>query len=109
MNMDASNQKLINALEEVIAYKQGEKSLHKTPIVPPQVNVKSIRDKLHLSQQEFARRYGFPVATVKNWEQKRRQPEGAARILLKVIERNPAAVDEALMDERGFLDGGARA
>lgn len=107
--MDTSNQKMINALEEVIAYKRGEKSLHKTPIVPPQVNVKSIRNKLNLSQQEFARRYGFPVATVRNWEQNRRQPEGAARILLKIIEHNPTAVDNALKDERYLMDGGLRA
>lgn len=107
--MNTSNQKLINALEEAIAYKQGEKSLHKTPIAPPQVNVKSIRNRLNLSQQEFAQRYGFPVATVKNWEQKRRQPEGAARILLKVIERNPAVVDDALRDEQYFVDGGSHA
>jgi putative transcriptional regulator len=100
---------LINALEEVIAYKRGEKSLHKTPIVPPQVNVKQIRDKLNLSQPEFARRYGFSVATVRNWEQNRRQPEGAARILLKVIERNPTVVDDALKDERYLMDSGLRA
>lgn len=97
-----SNQKLISGLEDVLAYVNGEKSLRKTVIVPQTVNVKNIRDKLKLSQQEFAERYGFPVATVRNWEQERRRPEGAARILLKVIEKNPSAVNDALEEEYRF-------
>ena len=66
-------------------------------VLPPEtIDVRAIREKLGLSQEGFARRYGFSVCSVRNWEQGRRRPEGPARILLRVIEANPEAVDEAL-------------
>jgi putative transcriptional regulator len=49
-----------------------------------------------MSQDRFARAFGLPKRTVQDWEQGRRQPEGAARVLLKVIEREPDAVRRAL-------------
>jgi len=49
-----------------------------------------------LSQEAFALRFGFSAAAVRDWEQHRRQPEQAARVLLLVIAHNPDAVSEAL-------------
>ena len=49
-----------------------------------------------LSQEAFARRYGFTVSAVRDWEQGRRQPERSARILLTIIKRDPAVVRRAL-------------
>lgn len=66
---------------------------------PKEIDVRAIRRKLHLSQERFARRYGFSVGSVRNWEQGRRRPEGPARILLKVIETDPKVVDKALSDK----------
>ncbi|MGH6980002.1 MAG: helix-turn-helix domain-containing protein [Stellaceae bacterium] len=63
---------------------------------PDNVNVKAIREKTGLSQEEFALRYGLEVASLRNWEQGRTQPELAVRVLFRVIERNPRAVEEAL-------------
>ena len=63
---------------------------------PDHVDVSAIRKKLHMSQERFARRYGFSVWSVRNWEQGRRRPEGPARVLLRVIETDPKAVDKAL-------------
>ena len=54
------------------------------------------RAKLNKSQSEFALMIGVSVATLQNWEQGRRQPEGPARALLKVAAENPAAVAAAL-------------
>ena len=62
------------------------------------VDVRAVRNRLGLSQQQFAAGFGVSVGTVRNWEQGRRQPEGAARVLLRVIEREPAAVKRALVD-----------
>ena len=59
-------------------------------------DVKTIRASLHQSQVEFALMIGVSVATLRNWEQGRRVPEGPARALLMVAARNPAAVSEAL-------------
>ncbi len=64
--------------------------------VPAELNVRAIRDKLGLSQEAFAARFGFPVGTVRDWEQGRRGPETSARVLLTVIDREPEAVQRAL-------------
>ncbi len=61
-----------------------------------QLDVKAIRQRLGLTQMAFARRYGLSLGSVRNWEQGCRQPEGPARILLRVIEREPEAVQRAL-------------
>jgi putative transcriptional regulator len=49
-----------------------------------------------MSQDEFAAQFGISPATVRNWEQGRRQPEGPARVLLNIIEREPDVVKRAL-------------
>ena len=55
-------------------------------------NIKRIRAGYKLSQQEFAALLGISVATLRNWEQGRRMPEGPARVLLQVAARYPDAV-----------------
>jgi len=55
-------------------------------------NIKRIRAGYKLSQQEFAALLGISVATLQNWEQGRRTPEGPARVLLQVAARYPDAV-----------------
>jgi putative transcriptional regulator len=60
------------------------------------VDVKAIRKKLQKTQTEFAQMIGVRVATLRNWEQGRRRPDGPAQALLRVAEQNPAAVAEAL-------------
>jgi putative transcriptional regulator len=60
------------------------------------VDVKAIRQRLKKSQSEFARMIGVSVATLQNWEQGRRRPEGPARALLKVAAADPKAVAAAL-------------
>ncbi|MCZ6748629.1 MAG: type II toxin-antitoxin system MqsA family antitoxin [SAR324 cluster bacterium] len=64
--------------------------------VPDRVDVAQIRRKLQLSQTEFAAQFGFSVHTVRDWEQKRRNPESPTRAFLKVIEKEPEAVRRAL-------------
>ncbi len=59
-------------------------------------DVRAIRGKLAKSQADFALMIGVSVATLQNWEQGRRRPEGPARALLRVAARNPQAVAEAL-------------
>ncbi len=57
---------------------------------------KHVRFKLGLSQDEFARRFGIPVGTLRDWEQHRTEPDTAAMSYLKVIKANPNAVTKAL-------------
>lgn len=64
--------------------------------VPDEIDVRTIREALGLSQEQFAHRFGLDLATVRNWEQKRSRPDTAARVLLRTIEKEPDAVMRAL-------------
>ncbi|HEY2477063.1 MAG TPA: helix-turn-helix domain-containing protein [Candidatus Cybelea sp.] len=64
--------------------------------VPPRTDVRALRERLGLSQSEFARRYLLSVRTVQQWEQEQREPSEPARVLLFAIARNPRAVERVL-------------
>lgn len=63
---------------------------------PTPEDVRALRTRLRLSQSQFARRYGFTLDTVQQYEQGRRVPSGPASTLLRVIELDPEAVERAL-------------
>ncbi|MCK4869164.1 MAG: helix-turn-helix domain-containing protein [Alphaproteobacteria bacterium] len=65
-------------------------------IVKRKVDIKALRARLGISQEAFAGRYGLDVATLRNWEQGRTEPEGPAATLLQLIERDPEKVVELL-------------
>ena len=60
------------------------------------VDLRELRRRMGLSQASFAARFGFPLGTLRNWERGRRKPDGAAQVLLQVIDREPEAVERAL-------------
>jgi len=64
-------------------------------------DVRRIRKSYDLSQHEFAALLGISVGTLRNWEQGRRLPEGPARVLLRVAERQPEALWEAVQPVGG--------
>ena len=61
------------------------------------LDVKRIRQKLHKTQREFALMIGISVATLRNWEQGRRRPDGPAKVLLRIAQTNPSAISQALL------------
>jgi hypothetical protein len=63
----------------------------------PEVDVAAVRRKLGLSQARFAHRFGFPVATLRHWEQGDRRPRGSALALLHVIDYHPAVATQAIL------------
>ena len=63
---------------------------------PHAVDVSNLRQRLSLTQEQFAARFGFSVATLRHWERGDRSPSGASLVLLNVIDRNPTAVLQAL-------------
>jgi putative transcriptional regulator len=93
-----SGRKIITGLREAIDHAEGRASVTRLRVVrvPEHVDVKAIRQGLKMSQAEFARRFGFSIDSLQNWEQGRRFPDGYARVLLRVIEHNPKAVEDAL-------------
>src|SRR3954469_20548035 len=92
----AAGRRLIRSVKQAIAWTNGEHVPVRVTMVsverPPVVDVRSLRQKLGLSQSQFAARFGFTPATVKNWEQGRTQPDGPSRVLLAVIAHHPEAV-----------------
>ena len=59
---------------------------------PHAIDVPGLRERLGLTQEQFAARFGFSVATLRHWERGDRSPSGASLVLLNVIDRNPNAV-----------------
>ena len=93
----AAFDKIKAGLDDAKAYLDGSANKRAFGIhVPARVNVKKIRTQLGMSQENFAQTYGFALSAVRDWEQGRRQPERSARILLKVVEKEPDAVTRAL-------------
>jgi putative transcriptional regulator len=89
--------KIAAGLKDAIAIARGEAGRASYRVhVPADVDVGRIRRKLKLSQSDFAARFGIAPGTLRDWEQKRKRPEGPARILLVVIEREPDAVERAI-------------
>lgn len=86
---------LIASIREAGRIRRGESKASRVTEFAP-VDVKAIRLLLRKSQTEFARLIGVSVATLRNWEQGRRRPEGPARALLKVAATNPEIVAAAL-------------
>lgn len=83
---------LEKAMKEVLEHVQGKIILESRTIDVSSSEVKSIRQKYALSQQDFAKMFGISVRTLQQWEQGRRFPQGPAKILLSVIDKNPQAV-----------------
>ncbi len=79
------------ALGEVLAHVRGETELP--------CRIVALRKRFRLSRQKFAERFGLDVRAVQEWEQGRRVPDRAARVLLTVIDRDPEAVVRALGEE----------
>ena len=90
-------EKIKAGLESAQAYANGTADKRKYRVhVPATINVRKIRRRLGLSQEAFARKYGFALSAVRDWEQGRRTPERSARVLLKIVDKEPEAVTRAL-------------
>jgi putative transcriptional regulator len=88
---------LIKSANEALAIAKGE--VEPAGIyVPEIVDVAAIRKRQKLTQEAFAARYGLPLGTVRDWEQKRRLPDRAATVLLTVIDKDPLAVSKAISE-----------
>ena len=94
--MDKKNfENLVQSIKEMKLILKGKLKPAKVTKFDP-ISVKAIRQKLHQSQTEFAYMIGVSPSTLRNWEQGVRQPEGPAQALLKVAQKNPEAVYNAL-------------
>lgn len=88
---------IIQGMREAVAFAEGTADVSRYAIhVPPTIDVKGIREKLRMTQKEFAAAYGFSVHTLRQWERRNRVPEGPTRAYLLVIDRAPQLVRDVL-------------
>lgn len=89
--------RIIEGLEQSIAWARGVNAdVRVTLGRTPEVDVRAVRTKMGLSQAQFATKFGFPPATLRNWEQGRSRPDAPTRVLLAVIAKHPEAVEDVL-------------
>ena len=86
---------IARGLNEAILHAKGAKVAVKT-YTPKEVDVSALRRHMGMTQEQFAARFGFSVATLRHWERGDRSPQGASLVLLNVIKRAPDAVQAAL-------------
>jgi putative transcriptional regulator len=97
---DAAFRELLASVRQAGEIRRGKRRSSRTVVFRP-ADVQSVRATLGASQAEFALMIGISVATLRNWEQGRRTPEGPALALLRVAARNPKVVFDALHAESG--------
>jgi putative transcriptional regulator len=100
----AALEELLTSVRQAGEIRRGRRKPARATTFKP-ADVKALRSHLGQSQVEFALMIGVSVATLRNWEQGRRTPDGPALALLRVTARNPEAVVEAL--HRGSRRGAA--
>ena len=91
--------KIAAGLTEALAIARGEKKPAKLHI-PPAIDVRAIRARTGLSQDDFATAFGFTINQIREWEQGRARPLGGVRAYLVIIEREPKRVLELLKKAR---------
>src|ERR1700736_4797275 len=95
--MSKLGDELIQSRAQALAHAQGKRPrarMHKGAVSPDEIQ--KVRKSLGLSQDQFADAFGVSASTLRKWEQGQRSPTGAAKTLLKIIEREPKAVVRAL-------------
>ncbi len=91
--------RIIQGLQQAVAWTRGEDDRARVTLVKvPEIDVREVRQKMGLSQAQFATKFGLPPATLRNWEQGRARPDAPTRVLLAVIAKHPEAVEEVLSE-----------
>jgi putative transcriptional regulator len=92
---------ILTGMREAVKFAKGQLPAKTHDILVPKINVHEARDQLGLTQKQFATTFGVSVSTLRNWEQGKRSPTGAARVLIKIIQKEPATVKRILMSASG--------
>lgn len=95
--MGKAFEKIKQGLTEAIGHAKGTKAGAGVRVYRPRtVDVKELRQRVGMTQEQFAARFGFSVATLRHWERGDRAPAGPALVLLNIIARDHKAVMKAL-------------
>lgn len=93
--MSDAGKRLIRSALQASSIAKGESKPAKA-YVPAEIDVKAVRAKLRLTQDDFASEFGFSISQIRDWEQNRYRPLGSDRAYLMLIDRNPKVVRELL-------------
>lgn len=89
-------EELLESVRQMGTHMHGKRVRGMRGVELPVPNVHALRERLGLSQSEFAAAFGFSLRTLQNWEQGRVQPSGPSRALLTILEADPKAALKAL-------------
>lgn len=97
-------QELLTSVKQGAAIMKGTLQPSRT-FESPETEVRALREQYGLTQDKFAHLMGISVGTLRNWEQGRRAPEGAARVLLRVASRHPEALLDVAAEQSAETEG----
>ena len=93
--MSKAFESIKRGLREAIAHRKGQGKGLKT-YTPSEIDVQALRQRIGLTQEQFAAKFAISLGTLRHWERGDRKPHGPALVLLRVIEREDRAVLRAL-------------
>ncbi len=93
---------LLESMKEGGEILSGKRKPSRSFVVEDKEDVRYVRQTYNISQYDFAKLMGVSVGTLRNWEQGRRHPTGAARVLLRIAVRQPKLFAETIRDEAVF-------
>lgn len=85
--------KISAGLDDAIAFAGGDQTRGR---VAKTIDIKSLRERIGKTQDQFSDEFRLPIGTVRDWEQHRREPDTASKVYLSMIEADPEAVKEIL-------------
>ena len=94
--MSKAYESIRRGLQQAVAHQKGQRVTGVRIHAPLAVDVKAVRGKTGLTQQEFAARFAISLGTLRHWERGDRSPHGTALVLLNIIAKQPKAVLKAL-------------
>jgi putative transcriptional regulator len=94
--MSKAFESIKQGLEEAIAHTKGEPINAVIHTLPAPIDVKAVRQKVGMTQTQFAASFGISLGTLRHWERGDRMPRGPALVLLHVVAKEPQAVLRAL-------------
>lgn len=96
--MSKAFESIMRSAEQALSHAQGQDIGIKHDVMIPDHDVRKIRSKTGLSQSQFAASIGVTTSSLQNWEQGKRKPQGAARVLLALLDRDPEIVQKMLVE-----------
>ncbi len=97
--MSKTGQRLIGAAKEAAGIARGERQAARL-YIPAEMDVRSVRQKFKLSQEDFASEFGFSVTQIRDWEQGRSRPLGGVRAYIMLIDSDGSAIRRLLNEAK---------